>query len=322
MRAQLASEAKDRRSRLTLLMGGRTENGVLMRVSFQFRMEEGGSQASIKERLCGAFSTLSSKFKFMNNIKYDMNKIETFKNESFGEVRVAGTSANPTFCLADVCKVLELGNPSQVKTRLGDGVISNEVIPDTLGRQQEMTFINEDGLYDVILDSRKPQAKSFRKWITSEVLPSIRKTGNYSVKELSRKELAQMVIEAEEEKERLQLEVKKRDEQIAADAPRVLFSKAVETAKRSCLVAELAKILQQNGVKIGQNRLFAWMRKNGYLCSKGQYYNQPTQKSMELGLFELKQTTINKPDGSVLVSTTKKVSGSGQVYFVNKFLNR
>lgn len=131
-----------------------------------------------------------------------------------------------------------------------------------------------------------------------------------------------MVIEAEEEKERLQLEVKKRDEQIAADAPRVLFSKAVETAKRSCLVAELAKILQQNGVKIGQNRLFAWMRKNGYLCSKGQYYNQPTQKSMELGLFELKQTTINKPDGSVLVSTTKKVSGSGQVYFVNKFLNR
>ena len=96
-----------------------------------------------------------------------MAAIEIFKNESFGEVRVAGTSEQPLFCLADVCKVLELGNPSQVKTRLDDGVISNEVIPDSLGRQQEMTFVNEDGLYDVILDSRKPQARAFRKWITS-----------------------------------------------------------------------------------------------------------------------------------------------------------
>lgn len=251
-----------------------------------------------------------------------MNEVSIFRNESFGEVRVAGTSEQPLFCLADVCKVLELGNPSQVKTRLDDGVISNEVIPDSLGRQQEMTFVNEDGLYDVILDSRKPQAKAFRKWITSEVLPSIRKSGSYPVQSLSRKELAQMVIEAEEEKERLQLEVKKRDEQIAEDAPRVLFSKAVETAKRSCLIAELAKILQQNGVSIGQNRLFRWMRENGYLCSKGQYYNQPTQKAMQLGLFEIKKTTINKPDGSVLVSTTTKCSGKGQVYFVNKFLDK
>ena len=188
-----------------------------------------------------------------------------------------------------------------------------------------MTFINEDGLYDVILDSRKPQAKAFRKWITSEVLPSIRKTGAYSAQPKTPQtylEALKSLVAAEEEKERLQLEVKKRDEQIAEDAPRVLFSKAVETAKRSCLVAELAKILQQNGVNIGQNRLFAWMRGNGYLCSKGQYYNQPTQKAMELGLFELKQTAINKPDGSVLVSTTTKVTGNGQVYFVNKFLNR
>lgn len=103
-----------------------------------------------------------------------------FKNESFGEVRVAGTSEEPLFCLADVCKVLELGNPSQVKTRLCGEVITNEVIPDSLGRQQEMIFINEDGLYDVILDSRKPQAKTFRKWVTSEILPSIRKHGIYA----------------------------------------------------------------------------------------------------------------------------------------------
>lgn len=109
-----------------------------------------------------------------------MDNIQIFKNESFGEVRVAGTSENPLFCLADVCKVLELGNPSQVKTRLCGEVITNEVIPDSLGRQQEMIFINEDGLYDVILDSRKPQAKTFRKWVTSEILPSIRKHGIYA----------------------------------------------------------------------------------------------------------------------------------------------
>lgn len=254
-------------------------------------------------------------------------EIKLFENESFGSVRVAGTSEEPLFCLADVCKVLDLGNPSQVKARLGDEVISNEVIPDSLGRQQETTFINEDGLYDVILDSRKPQAKAFRKWITSEVLPSIRKTGSYSVQQ--RYEIPQSFSEAlmlaakqAQQIEEQQKQLEARDEQIRQDAPRVLFSKAVETAKRSCLVAELAKILQQNGVNIGQNRLFAWMRSNGYLCSKGQYYNQPTQKAMELGLFELKQTAINKPDGSVLVTTTTKVSGAGQVYFVNKFLNR
>lgn len=256
-----------------------------------------------------------------------MNDISIFKNESFGEVRVAGTPENPLFCLADVCKVLDLGNPSQVKTRLEDGVITNEVILDSLGRQQETTFVTEDGLYDVILDSRKPQAKAFRKWITSEVLPSIRKTGSYSVQQ--RYEIPQSFSEAlmlaakqaqQIEEQQKQLEAK--DEQIRQDAPRVLFSKAVETAKRSCLVSELAKILRQNGVDMGQNRLFDWMRKNGYLCSKGQYYNQPTQKAMELGLFELKQTAINKPDGSVLVSTTTKVTGAGQVYFVNKFLNR
>lgn len=127
----------------------------------------------------------------------------------------------------------------------------------------------------------------------------------------------------EEQKIIKQLEEKNRqqEEQIAQNAPRVLFSKAVETSKRSCLIAELAKILQQNGINIGQNRLFSWMRENGYLCSKGQYYNQPTQKAQEMGLFEIKQTTVNKPDGSILVSTTTKVSGKGQIYFVNKFLS-
>lgn len=258
-----------------------------------------------------------------------MNEVSIFRNESFGEVRVAGTSEEPLFCLADICRVLDL-QVTPTKNRLKqDGVSLIKGVSKTTNQygvttEQEvmLTFINEQNLYKVIMRSDKPQAEPFQDWVCGEVLPSIRKSGSYSVQSLSRKELAQMVIEAEEEKERLQLEVKKRDEQIAEDAPRVLFSKAVETAKRSCLIAELAKILQQNGVSIGQNRLFKWMRENGYLCSKGQYYNQPTQKAMQLGLFEIKKTTINKPDGSVLVSTTTKCSGKGQVYFVNKFLDK
>ena len=259
-----------------------------------------------------------------------MNEISIFKNESFGEVRVSGTSEQPMFCLADLCRVLDIKNVSDCKSKLKqDGVVLTEGVSKTTNQygvttEQKvmLTFINEQNLYKVIMRSDKPQAEPFQDWVCGEVLPSIRKSGSYSVQSLSRKELARMVIEAEEEKERLQLEVKKRDEQIAEDAPRVLFSKAVETAKRSCLIAELAKILQQNGVSIGQNRLFRWMRENGYLCSKGQYYNQPTQKAMQLGLFEIKKTTINKPDGSVLVSTTTKCSGKGQVYFVNKFLDK
>lgn len=136
-------------------------------------------------------------------------------------------------------------------------------------------------------------------------------------------------IKEQEQTERLALEnkqqaerIEQQKEQIKADAPKVLFAKAVETSDRSCLVAELAKILRQNGVEIGQNRLFEWLRNKGYLCKHGQAYNQPTQMAMEKGLFEIKQTTINKPDGSILVSSTTKVTGRGQIYFVNKFLNR
>ena len=248
-----------------------------------------------------------------------MNDIQLYKNEQFGEVRVAGTSEEPLFCLTDICRVLDL-HVGMTKQRLDQKGVS---LIDTLtnGGIQQLVYINEKNLYKVIMRSDKPQAEPFQDWVCGEVLPSIRKTGSYSIQKLSRKELAQMVIEAEEEKERLQLEVKKREDKIEQDKPKVLFADAVCTSKRSCLVAELAKILQQNGVNIGQNRLFKWLRSNGYLCQKGQYYNQPTQKAMELGLFEIKQTTINKPDGSVLVTSTTKVTGRGQVYFVNKFLN-
>ena len=211
-----------------------------------------------------------------------------------------------------------------VRQRLDDGVVSTQPITDNLGREQQANFVSEDGLYDVILDSRKPEAKQFRKWVTSEVLPSIRKHGAYMTNETLEKALTspdfliQLATNLKEEKQK-RIEA---EQVIQKNAPKVLFADAVSTSQRSCLVAELAKILQQNGVNIGQNRLFTWMREHGYLCQKGQYYNQPTQKSMELGLFELKQTSITKPDGSVLVTTTTKVTGKGQIYFVEKFLNK
>lgn len=259
-----------------------------------------------------------------------MKGIEIFKNDRFGEVRVAGTSESPLFCLVDICKVLEL-QVTPTKNRLKqDGVSLIKGVSKTTNQygittEQEvtLTFINEQNLYKVIMRSDKPQAEPFQDWVCGEVLPSIRKHGAYMTNDTLEKALTSpdFLIQLatnlkEEQRKRIEAELK-----IRSDAPKVLFADAVSTSRRSCLIAELAKILQQNGIKIGQNRLFDWLRKNGYLCQKGQYYNQPSQKSMELGLFEIKQTTINKPDGSVLVSTTTKVTGKGQIYFVDKFLN-
>lgn len=250
-----------------------------------------------------------------------MNEIEIFKDERFGEVRVAGTSDNPLFRLADVCKILGL-RVDAVQSRLTDDPIRIGVT-DSIGREQQMNFVNEKNLYKVIMRSDKPQAEPFQDWVCGEVLPSIRKHGAYMTNNTLEKALTSpdfLIQLATNLKEEQQKRIKA-EQKIQSDAPKVLFADAVSTSRRSCLIAELAKILQQNGIKIGQNRLFEWLRKNGYLCQKGQYYNQPSQKSMELGLFEIKQTTINKPDGSVLVSTTTKVTGKGQIYFVDKFLN-
>lgn len=261
-----------------------------------------------------------------------MNKIQIFQNEQFGKVRIAmNENEEPLFCLADVCAVIGIANARNVRSRLEEDDVCQMDTIDSMGRNQQVTFITESGLYDVIIRSDSEKAKPFRKWVTSEVLPSIRKHGAYMTQETLEKALAspdfliQLATNLKEEKQkRIEAEQKAElaEQTIKSNAPKVLFADAVSTSQRSCLVAELAKILQQNGVNIGQNRLFAWMRENGYLCSKGQYYNQPTQKAMDLGLFELKKTTINKPDGSILVSTTTKVTGKGQVYFVNKFLGK
>ena len=249
--------------------------------------------------------------------------VQIFNSPQFGEVRTAGTADAPLFCLADVCRALDLGNPSQVKARLSDGVISNEGILDNLGRTQYVNFVNEDGLYDVILDSRKPEARAFRKWITSEVLPSIRKHGAYATQTTIESIIADPesgirlleALKAEREQRRIA------EEKVEEQAPKVVFADAIIGGKGSCLVGELAKILQQNGIDMGQNRLFKWLRDNHYLGKRGEFYNIPNQEYVERGLFEIKKNTHSE-NGVMKTTSTTKVTGKGQQYFINLFLGR
>lgn len=250
-----------------------------------------------------------------------MQAIQIFNNPSFGNVRVAGTEVNPLFCLADVCKALGL-SAKGVNQRLGDEVISNYPIADSLGRTQQALFVNEDGLYDVILDSRKPEAKQFRKWITSEVLPTIRKHGAYMADNIIEKTLSdpdyliQLATTLKQERQqRIEAERK-----VAEAQPAVTFTQAVSGSASSCLIGELAKLINQNGYPIGERRLFKWLRENGYLGTKGERYNIPNQRYIEQGLFELKKGTRSGNNGVMHTTITSKVTGKGQVYFVNKFL--
>lgn len=248
----------------------------------------------------------------------NMSEVKVWNYER-SEVRTIEKDGEPWWILADVCKVLELSNPTMVAKKLDP----DERAKLDLGRQGETTIINESGLYSVILRSDKPQAKPFRKWVTSEVLPSIRKHGAYLTDNTLEQVLTnpdfliQLATELKTEKEkRLQLE-----QQAEQDKPKVLFADSVATAKNSILIGELAKILRQNGVETGQQRLFEWMRENGFLIKrKGSDYNMPTQRAMNMGLFEVKETAIPHADGHVSISKTPKVTGKGQIYFVHKLM--
>ena len=238
------------------------------------------------------------------------------------EVRTIQNDGEPWFVLRDVCNVLGLGAPARVAERLDTDEVSQTHITDSMGRQQETTIINESGLYNVILRSDKPEAKPFRKWVTSEVLPTIRRHGMYATPDTVEKMLADpdttiKLLETikQERAARLALEA-----QAEADKPKVLFADAVSASHTSILVGDLAKLLRQNGVEIGQNRLFSFLREKGYLCSHGERYNLPTQRSMDRGWFQVKETTINQPDGSIRITRTVKVTGKGQQYFINLFL--
>lgn len=251
-----------------------------------------------------------------------MNELQVFKNQEFGQVRSLVINGEPWLVGKDVTKALGYDNPSKAirdhveeeDKRVGVQNVTPYII-DSLGRKQHPTFINESGLYALVFGSKLPSAKKFKRWVTSEVLPALRKTGQYQVKELSGSELmAKALIEA-------QSVLAAKDKQIEEMKPKALFADAVATIHTSILVGELAKILKQNGIDMGQKRLFAWLREKGYLIKRqGTDYNMPTQKAMELGLFEIKEGSYVNGSGVNITTKTPKVTGKGQQYFINKFL--
>ncbi len=244
-----------------------------------------------------------------------MNEVQLFNFESH-EVRSLLLNNEPWFVGKDVAEALGYSKArNAIATHIDSEDKKDAPIQGTLGGVQEMTVINESGLYSLVLSSKLPSAKKFKRWVTSEVLPALRKTGQYQVKELSGSELmAKALIEA-------QSVLAAKDKQIQEMKPKVVFADAVATSHTSILVGELAKILKQNGIDMGQKRLFAWLREKGYLIKrKGTDYNMPTQKAMDLGLFEIKEGSYVNGSGVNITTKTPKVTGKGQQYFINKFL--
>ena len=253
-----------------------------------------------------------------------MNEIETFKNSEFGEVRTLLDENNEAWFVGkDVAKILEYSNSRKA---LADHVDEEDkrdgvTIRDTIGRNQQPTLINESGLYSLILSSKMPKAKEFKHWVTSEVLPAIRKTGGYIADQenMSDSELMAKALEVAHKTLALRNKrIEELDKENKAMKPKVVFADAVEASDTSILVGELAKLIsQKKNKKIGQNKLFEWLRENGYLMKKGSWKNMPTQRSVDMGIIEIKERTITSADGS---ARTPKITGKGQVYFINKFL--
>lgn len=258
-----------------------------------------------------------------------MKELKIFDNEEFGQVRTSIIDDEPYFSLNDVCRILDIANPRNVKARLnGDGVHSMDGV-DSIGRRTDVTMISEANLYKLVFQSRKPEAEKFADWVTSEVLPAIRKHGAYMTDGVIERTLSDpdylimLATNLKEEKAKRALA----EAQNERNKPKVLFADAVSASNKSCLVGELAKMISQEAIrtgkaqkKIGQNNLFAWLRNNGYLCKSGERKNQPKQVYIEQGLFEMKKGSYVDSSGANVVTTTTKVTGKGQIYFVNKFL--
>lgn len=244
-------------------------------------------------------------------------QIFNFNNK---EIRTLAIEGEPYFVGRDVAEVLEYANTAKA---IRDHVDDEDKLTERIvlsGQRREAILINESGLYSLILSSKLPTAQKFKHWVTHEVLPAIRKHGAYMTDAKAaaivtdKGSLADLLQQAAEQ-------LKRKDIQIEQMKPKALFADAVSTSDTPILVGELAKILHQNGVSMGQNRLFRWLRDNGYLISKkGTSYNMPTQRAMELGLFKIKENAITHSDGHVTITKTPKVTGKGQVYFVNKFV--
>lgn len=245
------------------------------------------------------------------------NEIKKFDFKGASLRTLTDEEGEPWFVLKDCMSILDLGNPTETVKMFDKDEFSTTEVIDSIGRRQQTYIISESGLYRLVMKSRKPEAKEFQRWVTHEVLPSIRKHGGYMAGQ-ERMTPEQMALAS---MRWLQSKVDEQAKQLKAQEGKVLFANAVETARTSILVGDFAKILKSNGIDIGPRRLFAWLREHGWLIkAKGSSWNMPTQKAMDLHLFEIKETTISHSDGHTTINKTPKMTGKGQTYFAKLFL--
>lgn len=251
-----------------------------------------------------------------------MNELQIFNSPEFGDIRTVEIDGKPYFVGADVAKALGYAKPNNAvsthcRYTLKRGIATKQ------GNMSEMVLIPEGDIYRLIIRSKLSSAERFERWVFDEVLPSIRKNGGYIMgqENLSDSELmAKAILVTQKTIEHKNQIIEQQKAKIEADRPKTIFADAVSTSHTSILIGDLAKLICQNGVQTGQKRLFQWMRENGYLMKTGASYNMPMQRYIEQGLFEVKESSVQNPDGSVRVTRTTKVTGKGQLYFINKFL--
>ena len=247
------------------------------------------------------------------------NEIQQFDFKGASLRTLTDEEGGAWFVLKDCMSILDLGNPTETVKMFNKDEFSTTEVIDSIGRRQQTYIISEPGLYRLVMKSRKPEAKEFQRWVTHEVLPSIRKHGGYMAGQ-ERMTPEQMALAS---MRWLQSKVDEQAKQLKAQEGKVLFANAVETARTSILVGDFAKILKSNGIDIGPRRLFAWLREHGWLIkAKGSSWNMPTQKAMDLHLFEIKETTISHSDGHTTINKTPKMTGKGQTYFARLFLSK
>ena len=251
------------------------------------------------------------------------NEIQVFQNQEFGELRTIVKDGEPWFVAKDVCDALEIENSRDAVARLDTDEKNTVVLTDGTPGNPNKAIVSESGLYSLVLGSRKPQAHAFKRWVTHDVIPSIRKHGAYMTPETIEKALLNpdtiiqlaTTLKSEQEKRRAA------EAQIEADKPKVQFADSVGSSKQAILIREMAKLLKQNGVDMGEKRLFSWLRANGFLISCGDDYNLPTQKSMNLGLMIIRERTYTD-DVHTRIMRTPMITGKGQQYFIRKFLTK
>lgn len=253
------------------------------------------------------------------------NEIQQFDFKGASLRTLTDEAGEPWFVLKDCMSILDLGNPTETVKMFDEDEFSTAEVIDSIGRRQQAYIISEPGLYRLVMRSRKPEAKEFQRWVTHEVLPQIRKTGGYIPTTAADDDmtiLAKAVMIGQRTMEAQKQQIASQQSRIVELEPKARFADAVAASDGTCLVGELAKMLRQNGMDIGQNRLFRLLQADGYLGKSGSNRNVPTQRAMDLGLFRIKETTVTHADGHTTVSRTPKVTGKGQRYFIDRYWGR